>query len=1268
MSGAEALAVVGLASNILQFIDFTSQLCERIHEITTTASGLPRELDQQAAQLSQLLGLLKELAQHSKGQTLGDDILKQCQFQAQELAVLLKSFEGGAHKGRWKNAKVALKSLRHTQEIEKLQAILDRLVRILGLQLQIEAKRAADQTGYDVSEVLKTQIGQLDLLQKFQDAKASNDRDSKPLEPIWMVPISRNPNFVGRDDLLEQLEDELIADDGCSTTAVLHGLGGIGKSQIALEYVFRQRSADTAVFWVYASNTSRFIESYKRIASECQIPDRDDPSSDTLQLVRDWLESSYRFEWLMVVDSVDDRAMFFEPNEKDATEKPLIEYMPQTSKGTIIYTTRSRDVGIDLSPHNDPIAVPSLNFDEAQSLLGKKIVGNSSEEEQVALFEELAYLPLAISQATAFMTKRRKTVADYLELLGDESTKSQLLSQKGYHHGRADRSSESITSTWWVTFQSMKRENARAGELLTMMCLLDRQEIPLPILQDRNESDFDFEEAVGLLEAFSLITTYSDSEPREERLRELLDEVTHTKIRDTVNYCDMHRLVQESTQAWLSQPDGNAVDIATKTLEIVTKAFPMGFIETWPLCDLLYPHADAILAYNFGMGLEPDPEHAKNLYYKASLLLDTSTYLRHQGSLRRSERDARISMVIHKAYFANDPQTLAAMESFALTIAQLGRNVEACDIQRQVLSGREKFFGDCHADTLEALNNLGSTLRALCEYAEAETLHRRELLGKRQLCSEDPSSEPRKTFLIIALANLAGVLKDQGEYEEALDLLSEALERAETLHGKNHHLCWRTMESLAICQGQLGRYKEAHELFDIVLDGRRELYGDSHPSTMITRGQYSMLLMAEGRYAEAEEVEKYRWEDKVELYGPNSYDCVASLHNLGFLQYVQKKYSEAESTLKQLLEIQINNGEGDPEVLRRKDKEHYVTADAGATRDLLRKSLEGQGKLEEAKAYVFEDSRPHSPLQEEGNSEVVRLRQRGRDLFDDGYYEEAEAVFKQELDARIKESGMDNEEFQITRHDIARSIHEQQRYEEAQEIAREVLTWRKRVQGWRHSGTQAILRFLAAAIRDEGRLEESEKHWRQLVLWQEHSFGKDNVQGYEAYWGLANVLSQQGKHNDAESSYRKILKMEIEHPNDSDPGHIAQTYHNLGCVLRNQVKLEEAEEVLTQAYERRVDLYGRYDGRTVKTLMVLVEVVAEQGKFSKAEDLYHLLGISKALPSDDDAKDADEIFSEDDQDGSSLTSLAPSSSGPPPEYSPLMADTLDQCNGVSGEQ
>ena len=962
------------------------------------------------------------------------------------------------------------------------------------------------------------------------------------------------------------------------------------------------------------------MESYKRIASECQIPERDDPSSDTLQLVHDWLESSYPFEWLMVVDNVDDRARFFEQTNQNATEKPLIEYIPQTTKGTIIYTTRSRDVGIDLSPHNDPIAVPSLSFNEAQSLLGKKIVNNSTNEEQVALLEELAYLPLAISQATAFMTKRRKTVADYLHLLEDDSTKSQLLSQKGYHHGRADRSSESIASTWWVTFQSMKRENARAGELLTMMCLLDRQEIPLAILQDPDENDFNFDEAIGLLEAFSLINTYSSVEPRDKRLCEVLRNMTYSKSRDTLDCCDMHRLVQEATQAWLSQPECNAVEVATKTLKLVTRAFPSGFFETWPLCDLLYPHADAILWYNFkkfGISVEHCRESPSNLPARAHLLLRTSTYLRHQGKLMQSEHHARLSMDIREMYLGDEHgDTLDSMESYALTIAQLGRDEEACHVERQVLSGREKQHGEYHEDTLEALNNLGSTLRTLGNFAEAEAIHRRELLGKRQLCSDHPSDEGLKSVLIIALENLAGVLKDQGEYQEALALLSEALDRGEALHGKHHHYCLRTRESLAICQGQLGNYEEAHALFKLVLDGRREVYGESHPTTLISRGTYATLLMAEGRYTEAEEIETAAWKDKIELYGPNSANCASSLHNIGFLQYVQKKYAEAELTFKELLEIQLSNGEGDPEILKKKEIDGVVTANASATRDLLRKCLKGQGKLDEAEAYKS-PRRSVSPVEEQEYFEASSLRQQGRDLYDEKRYEEAEAVFKQELEIRSKDLGMDNDDTQVTRYDIARSIHEQRRYEEAQAIALDILAWRKRVQGWRNSQTQDMLRFLAAAVRDEGRLDESEKHWRQLILWEENTFGKNNVQAYQAYWGLANVLSWQGRHEEAERSYRKLLEVQIEYPNDSDPGNVAQTYHNLGCVLRNQGKLEEAEDKFSKAYERRVHLFGRSDWRTLRTLIPFAEVAAEQGKCDQAADLYHLLGVSMALPSDE---------------------------------------------------
>lgn len=110
----------------------------------------------------------------------------------------------------------------------KLQGSLDRLVNLLSLQLQIEAKRAADRTGSDISEVLTSQHGQLSLLLRLQDFNISRSLTPEPTKPVWMVPISRNPNFVGREDALNRLEDVLSGKEGYFATAALYGLGGIG--------------------------------------------------------------------------------------------------------------------------------------------------------------------------------------------------------------------------------------------------------------------------------------------------------------------------------------------------------------------------------------------------------------------------------------------------------------------------------------------------------------------------------------------------------------------------------------------------------------------------------------------------------------------------------------------------------------------------------------------------------------------------------------------------------------------------------------------------------------------------------------------------------------------------------------------------------------------------------------------------------------------------------------------------------------------------------
>jgi len=139
MSGAEPLAAMGLASNVLQFVDFTSKLCAQIKEYASSVSGLPKELSQQAVQLSALLDLLKELSQQPNGPEPGKVVLGRCQIQAQELSDLLESLQGGRGQSRWKTVKVAVKSLKRTQQIDRVRykPAFFRLASIAGFSIFI---------------------------------------------------------------------------------------------------------------------------------------------------------------------------------------------------------------------------------------------------------------------------------------------------------------------------------------------------------------------------------------------------------------------------------------------------------------------------------------------------------------------------------------------------------------------------------------------------------------------------------------------------------------------------------------------------------------------------------------------------------------------------------------------------------------------------------------------------------------------------------------------------------------------------------------------------------------------------------------------------------------------------------------------------------------------------------------------------------------------------------------------------------------------------
>lgn len=243
--------------------------------------------------------------------------------------------------------------------------------------------------------------------------------------------------------------------------------------------------------------------------------------------------------------------------------------------GSILYTSRNRDVTLNLV--NDPITIPSLSVQEARKLLSERTKRASTDAEKDLLLTELDHLPLAITQAASYMTKRNKTVSQYLTLFREgEASRVKLLEHQFVDTGREAKSLESVATTWLMSFQQIKSENPRAANILFLMSFMDRQSIPAALLTTDEESTMDFEEAVGTLEAYSFIS-----------------------VDDSGSDYSLHRLVHTVTRAWLNGY-GDASSSQAQALSSLSSKFPDGEFETWETCARYLPHAESVISRSSG--------------------------------------------------------------------------------------------------------------------------------------------------------------------------------------------------------------------------------------------------------------------------------------------------------------------------------------------------------------------------------------------------------------------------------------------------------------------------------------------------------------------------------------------------------------------------------------------------------------------------------------------------------------------------------------------
>ncbi|KAF4412182.1 Aminodeoxyfutalosine nucleosidase [Colletotrichum fructicola] len=254
--------------------------------------------------------------------------------------------------------------------------------------------------------------------------------------PAFIVPYNENPDFVGRSEILERVKDLFGHSDTYHrpgsrprSRVALHGLGGVGKTQIALAYCywFKERFQDASVFWIHASNVERFQKAFSDIARECEVPGHSKEEVDILLLVKKWLENKQRGRWLLVIDNADDTEVFFPVKpivEADCRATSIGHSIPECSHGSVLITTRNKQAGLKLGLGKPPIEVEKMTESETTQLLRTLLEDESVTPAEASLLSSrLENLPLALAQATSFILENSISIKEYVGLLDKSDSK-----------------------------------------------------------------------------------------------------------------------------------------------------------------------------------------------------------------------------------------------------------------------------------------------------------------------------------------------------------------------------------------------------------------------------------------------------------------------------------------------------------------------------------------------------------------------------------------------------------------------------------------------------------------------------------------------------------------------------------------------------------------------------------------------------------------------------------------------------------------------------
>jgi tetratricopeptide (TPR) repeat protein len=698
-------------------------------------------------------------------------------------------------------------------------------------------------------------------------------RAPNALPEIWNIPHTRNPNFTGREQLLQELRASLTSGRTAAIVPIA-GLGGAGKTQLALEYAYRHTADYDIVWWVRAEEPVTLTGGYAKLATELGLPEKDLADQQaTAAAVRSWL--GHHSGWLLILDNA--------PHPDDCRD-----HLPPGAAGHVLITSRDPNWGGIAKP----LKLPVLPRAEAVEFLQKRC-GRDEPAAAGELCGALGDLPLALEHAGAYIESTGGSITEYLALY--RSRPRELLN-------------DAVAATWQISFERLQTEAPEALALLYLTAFLAPDDIDPKLVSPAFPDAMQFNSAKAALRRYSLIDAGGGS-------------------------IAVHRLVQVATRDRLAR-GGDEAKWAEAAVELVNNAFPfkLDMVETWNPSARLLPHALAATGHSerLGVALESTDRllNQAGLYLKnrgqlgeagqalkRALAIAEKVYgpdhpevairasniggiLKAQGDLPGALLYTQRALAIdEKVYGPDHPNVATDASNIGQILQAQGDLAGALQYTRRALAIAEKLYGPDHPKVAIRANNIGGILQAQGDLAGALQYTQRALAIDERVYGPDHPN------VAIRANNIGQILQAQGDLAGALQYTRRALAIDEKVYGPDHPAVARDANNIGTILKAQGDLPEAVRYTKRALAIAEKVYGPDHPNVAASANNIGQILQAQGDLAGALQYTQRALAIDEKVYGPDHPEVARDANNIGLILQAQGDLTGALPHLQRALRI-----------------------------------------------------------------------------------------------------------------------------------------------------------------------------------------------------------------------------------------------------------------------------------------------------------------------------------------------------------------------------